>query len=425
MAGPVVSSNLHGPNGVVDVNCGRELLGGALVTGARITDVRAYLVENQSAGGDYHDRPDGHWIVDSAISTPMSAYPRYRRSRASFGINVMSSILVEIETDQGAVGVSAGQGGVPACYMIEEHFKRFLVDQDPRCVNLLWDQMFRASLYYGGSGLPLWAISAVDLALWDLLGHLRGEPVYQMIGGAVREEIPLYCTGVRPDLAQTAGFIGGKVPLPYGPGDRLEGLRRNCEIMQEHRGKVGPEFPLMVDCWMSLDVPYAIDLANALQDVRPYWIEEALPPYDVDGLAVLKQRVPWVRWASGEHEYTRYGFRKLIESRAVDVVQPDLMWCGGLTEMLRISALAASYDLPIVPHGSGVYGYHFGITQPHCSFMEYINPSPDCETFPPVFGDMFTDEIPPEDGRAKLSNAPGWGLKLNRAASSLVRPFHG
>jgi L-rhamnonate dehydratase len=353
----------------------------------------------------------------------MSGYPDYKQSRTSFGINVMKSIVVEIEASDGTIGISAGQGGAPACYIIEEHFKRFIVGQDPRNLNKIWDQMFLSSRYYGGKGLPLWAISAVDLALWDLIGILRQEPVYQMIGGAVRDEIELYCTGARPDLAKESGFIGGKMPIPHGPADRIEGLNANVDKFREMREKVGPNFHLMADCWMALDVPYAVDLAYALRELGVYWIEEALHPDDYDGYKLLKERAPWIRWTSGEHEYTRYGFRKLIESRSVDIIQPDVMWCGGLTELLRISAMAAAYDIPVVPHGSGPYSYHFVITQPHCPFCEYLNTSMDCQSFPPVFGDMFDNEPTQQNGKIKLNDNPGWGLTLNRKSLKMNRVF--
>ena len=388
-----------------------------------ITDVRAFVLEQTGAGGDYHDREKGHWLVDTLIATPMSAYPEYKQSRTSFGINVMNSIVVEVEASDGTVGISAGQGGAPACYMIEKHFKRFIVGQDPRKLNQFWDQMYRSSRYYGGKGVPLWAISAVDIALWDLLGLLRQEPVYQMIGGATRDQIELYCTGIRPDVAQKAGFIGGKMPLPHGPSDRVEGLNANVKQFRDMRERVGPDFLLMADCWMALDVPYAVDLAYALQEVGIYWLEEALLPDDFDGHKLLKERVPWMRWTTGEHEYTRYGFRKLIESRAIDILQPDVMWCGGLTELLRISAMAAAYDIPIVPHGSGAYSYHFVITQPHCPFCEYLNTSADCSEFPPVFGEMFINEQVPINGKIRPTDDPGWGLKLNRESLNLIRPY--
>ena len=105
----------------------------------------------------------------------------------------------------------------------------------------------------------------------------------------------------------------------------------------------------------------------------------------------------------------------------MDILQPDVMWCGGLTELLRISALAAAYDIPVVPHGSGAYSYHFVITQPHCPFCEYLNTSPDCLSFPAVFGNMFENEILPVNGRIRLTDEPGWGLRINRKELNLKR----
>lgn len=388
-----------------------------------IVDVRAFVLEQTGSGGDYHDREKGHWLVDTLIATPMSSYPEYKNSRTSFGINVMKSIVVEVEASDGTVGISAGQGGEPACYMIEKHFKRFLIGQDVHKLNQFWDQMYSASRYYGGKGIPLWAISAVDIALWDLLGLLRQEPVYQMIGGSTRDQIELYCTGMRPDIAQQEGFIGGKMPLAHGPSDRREGLKANVKQFQEMRERVGPDFLLMADCWMALDLSYAVELAYALRDLDLYWLEEVLHPDDFDGHKLLKDRVPWMRWTTGEHEYTRYGFRKLIESRSVDILQPDVMWCGGLTELLRISSMAAAYDIPVVPHGSGAYSYHFVVTQPHCPFCEYLNTSPDCKSFPPVFGKMFINEQVSINGKIRPTDDPGWGLKLNRESLNLIRPY--
>jgi len=394
-----------------------------MISQVKIVDIKAYVIDQAGSGGDYHDQEAGHWILDSKISTPMSTYSDFKNSRTSFGINVMKSIVVEVEASDGSIGVSTGQGGAPACYMIEQHFRRFIVGLDPRDINKAWDQMYRSSMYYGGKGLPMWAISVVDLALWDLLGQLRQEPVYKMIGGAVRDEIELYCTGIRPDVAKDAGFIGGKMPLPFAPVDRNKGLKANVEHFQKMRDKVGPDFWLMADCWMSLDVPYAVELANAMREVDLYWIEEALHPGDMDGHKLLKERAPSMRWTTGEHEYTRYGFRKLIETRSIDILQPDVTWCGGLTELLRISSMAAAYDIPVVPHGSGAYSYHFVITQPHCPFCEYLNTSPDCLSFPSVFGNLFENEILPVNGKIKLNNEPGFGMKLNRKDLNLNRVF--
>jgi len=388
-----------------------------------IVDVRAYLVEAAGAGGDYHARDKGHWLIDTLIANPMSGYPDYKASRTSWGIAVLGSVVVEIETKGGLVGVATGLGGPPACFLIEKHFRRFLVGADPRDVNRIWDQIYRSSMPYGRKGVTVAALSVVDLALWDLLGKLRDEPVYALIGGATRDAIALYCTGPRPDAYKAQGFWGGKVPLPYGPCDGPAGLKANVAFLASHRDKVGEDFPLMVDCYMSLDVPYAVALAEALKPLGIYWIEEPLPPDDFAGHRLLKERCPTVRWTTGEHEYTRYGFRTLIEGRAVDVLQPDVMWVGGLTEALRISAMAAAYDIPVVPHASGAYSYHFVYSQPQIPYSEYVNTSPAGDTIGPVFGTLFDGEDVPQDGKIRPSDRPGFGLTLRRDKVKLVRPY--
>ncbi len=134
---------------------------------------------------------------------------------------------------------------------------------------------------------------------------------------------------------------------------------------------------------------------------------------------------PGVRWTTGEHEYTRYGFRPLIESRSVDIVQPDVMWVGGLTELMRIAAMAAAYDIPVIPHGSGAYSYHFLATQPNVPFGEYINVSADGRELTPLFGAMFAGDPLPRNGTVVLGDAPGFGLTLNKAEVRLDRPFDG
>jgi L-rhamnonate dehydratase len=130
-----------------------------------IIDVRAFTVGGDGGGGDYHDRTKGHWLIGALIANPMSGYPEYKASRTSWGISVLGSIVVEIETQGGLVGVATGLGGPPACFLIESHFRRFLIGADPRDVNRNWDQLYRASLPYGRKGVTVAAISVVDLAL--------------------------------------------------------------------------------------------------------------------------------------------------------------------------------------------------------------------------------------------------------------------
>lgn len=387
----------------------------------KIADVRAYLVESAGNGGDYFQQGQGHWLIDTLIANPMSGYPQYRASRSSWGVGVLGSIVIEIETEGGVTGIATGFGGPPAAWLIEHHFKRFLIGQDARNINRIWDQLFRASMPYGRKGMPVATISVVDLALWDLVGKARGEPVYNLIGGLARDEISFYCTGPAPDAIKALGFWGAKVPLPHGHYDGPDGLRKNVAYLSAQRQKVGPDFPLMVDCYMSLTVPYAIELAEACKPLGIHWWEEVLHPDDVEGFRLLKQAHPTLKWTTGEHEYTRYGFRRLIEERTIDILQPDVMWVGGLTELLRIAAHAAAYDIPVIPHGSGPYSYHFIASQPNAPVCEYVAASADGRSIRPVFGSLFTGEDLPQNGRLKPSDAPGFGMEI--ADRGLLKHF--
>ncbi|KAL7422337.1 hypothetical protein Q5752_002983 [Cryptotrichosporon argae] len=380
-----------------------------------IVKLETFIPSAHGSGGDYHRQGGEHWIVQGNISCPMHKYDEYRRSRTSWGIGVLGSILVKLHASDGTVGYATGFGGPPACWLIEEHFARFIIGQDPRDTNKIWDMMFRASMFYGRKGLPLAALSVVDLALWDLVGKIRGEPIYKMIGGRTKRDIPLYLTGPRPDVAKKLGFWGSKVALPHGPPDGVDGIRRNVKYLKECKDAVGPDYPIQVDCYMSLDVPYTIELVRAAEkaglDIN--WWEECLHPDDFDGHLELHRALPHVKFTTGEHEYTKYGFRKLIENRAVAILQPDVMWLGGLTELIKVANMAAAYDIPVVPHGSGPYSFQAIMSFPNSDFCEYIANSPDGASIHPSFGNLFTNELLPLNGRVDLGDEPGWGLELN------------
>jgi L-rhamnonate dehydratase len=382
-----------------------------------IRALRVYMIDPKAGRGTYFEPGGGgHWLVDSLIANPMSGHAAYRGTRSSWGIGVLGSIVVEIETEAGVTGVATGSGGHPAAWIVRNHFARFLIGQDARNINLIWDQMYRASLPYGRKGLPIMAISAVDLALWDLVGKVRGEPVVNLIGGRVRDEITFYCTTPDPAAIKALDFWGAKVPLPHGPHDGDAGLQANLDFLARHRAAVGPGYPLMVDCYMALNVPYAIRLAELARPLNIRWWEEVLSPDDTDGYREIRRAHPDLTWTTAEHEYTRYGFRQLIAERLVDILQPDVMWVGGLTETLRIAAHAAAYDTQVVPHGSGPYSYHFIASQTGPAFCEYVAASADGRSIHPVFGDLFVGEPLPVQGRLTLSDAPGFGMELRDRA---------
>lgn len=388
----------------------------------KIVALRALVQEGTDQGADYHAKPDGHWINSTVIATPMSRHPEYQATRRSFGIDVLGTVLVEVEAADGTTGFAMTTGGVPAAYLIEKHFRRFVVGQPATNLEVMFDQMYHASLYYGRKGLALNAISAVDCAVWDLLGKLRQEPVWAMIGGQVRPRQPMYATGPRPDLAKRMGFIGGKLPLPYGPAHGEEGLRRNVELAARMREACGPDFFLAFDCWMALTPAYALRLIDELRPYRFRWIEECLPPDDYAGYRQLvAQRSHPIMIATGEHEYTRWGFENLLAT-GVDLIQPDIHWCGGLTELLKIKALASAKSRLCVLHASSVYSYHFAVASDATPFSEFLMMAPQADEVVPMFRPLFTDEPVPVDGHVTPGDAPGFGVTLNPALP-WTRPF--
>jgi len=391
----------------------------------KIRQVRAYIIKPGESGADYHHQGKGHWIIDSPIANPMSVHEQYKASRVSWGINALGTVVCEVELDNGLVGFGCSIGGEPACYIIENHLSRFVEQQDPRNVELIWDQMWRSTLPYGRKGLPIHAISCVDLALWDVLGKMRDEPVWALIGGKTKEKLPIYMTTSRPDLAKKMGFRAAKFPLPYGPADGEEGMKKNIQRVKEVRDSVGPDFPIMIDCYMSLTVPYAISLLKSLEPYNIYWFEEFLPPDDYDGYAQVKRATQGSKTmlTTGEHEYTRYGFRELISRRCADILQPDVNWVGGITEARKVVAMAAAYDIPVIPHGSSVFSYHLQTAFSNCPWGEFLNMSPKGDAIVPVFGNLFEDEPLPKDGYLQLDEKPGWGVTLNKKELDLHRPY--
>jgi L-rhamnonate dehydratase len=388
----------------------------------RIKAVRAFTV--RGGGADYHDQQGYHWI-DDHIATPMARYPEYRESRQSFGINVLGTLVVEIEASDGTIGFAATTGGEPAAYIVEKHLARFLEGAQVTEIEKIWDQMYFATQFYGRKGVVLNTISGVDLALWDLLAKVRKEPVYALLGGAVRDELQFYATGARPDLAKQMGFLGGKLPLQHGPAEGEEGLRKTLAKLEAMRNSVGDDFWLMLDCWMCLDLDTATRLAIRAHEYGLKWIEEALSPDDYWGYAALRRAVPaGMLVTTGEHEATRWGFRLLLEMGCCDIIQPDVGWCGGITELIKISALADAHGALMIPHGSSVYSYHFVVTRPNSPFAEFLMMAPEADRIVPMFSPMLLDEPVPTNGRLPVSalDRPGFGVRLNPELV-LARPY--
>jgi L-alanine-DL-glutamate epimerase-like enolase superfamily enzyme len=226
--------------------------------------------------------------------------------------------------------------------VVDRHLPKLLLGEDPFQLERLWDIMWRGTLYYGRKGAVVHAISAVDNALWDIVGKALHKPVYQLLGEVDRQRVPGYCTGNNIEQAVEFGFKKLKLALPYGPVDGEKGLDQNEQLVQRARRILGPDGEIMLDCWMALTESYTEQLAARLKPYRVYWMEECLMPDDYVGMRRLNAKVGSTRMATGEHEYTRYGFELLARHKAADIWQPDMNWCGGLTEMRWIDSLARS-----------------------------------------------------------------------------------
>jgi L-rhamnonate dehydratase len=351
---------------------------------------------------------NGSWLSEGMVANPMSSYPAYREKRSSW-FGAMTSAIVEIRTDSGhqGLGTMGGGKGNLAGPIIDGQFKDLLVGQNPFNIELLWEQMFRASQFYGRKGAVIEVISAIDLALWDLIGKAVGEPVYNLAGGKTKERISVYVTGNFTERHLSEGFRHVKLAVPYGPADGAEGLRKNVALVERTRALISPDGDIMLDCYMALDVPYAIRLAHAVAPYHVLWMEEPVPPDQPDAYRRIKDAVPEMLITGGEHEFTRYGFRDLIEKRAVDILQPDIYRAGGLSELKKIAAMASAYNLPVIPHGVGAPTYHFVISTANAPRAEFV------DIFPQGGKPLLKGEPWPRNGFIELGDAPGFGYELD------------
>ncbi len=359
---------------------------------------------------------DVSWATETLIANPMSIYPKYKEKRSSW-YGRQWAMVVEIKTDDDITGygyIGGAQRGSLAA--IEDQFKIFLQGADPFATELIWEQCFRASQYHGRKGAALSAISGIDIALWDVKGKALRKPVYELIGGKTKERVRAYATGIYTERHKEMGFRDVKIPVRYGPADGKEGLRKNEQDMKRTRELIGPDGDIMLDCYMALDVPYTIQLAKLAREYGVKWIEEPVLPDKVDSYRRIKDAVPDIMITGGEHEFTRYGFKELLEKRAVDLVQPDIYRAGGISELKKIAAMASAYDIPIIPHGIGAPTYHFVMATANSPMAEYW------DVYASGGEPVFSGEPTVSDGYIVFSDRPGLGYELNPKVLAGARP---
>jgi L-rhamnonate dehydratase len=358
------------------------------------------------------------WGVHAEVANPMSRYPHVKRHR-SMWMPPWEGAYVQVTAENGEYGL-APVWPARVLQPVIEHFNLQLVGQDCLAIERLADMMFRLTKPYGTPGLASYGISAVDVALWDLKGKLFNLPVYSLLGGPAREKIFCYCTGNDVDWYKELGFKAFKLACPYGPADGWDGIKKNEEFVAQAREIIGDQSELMLDCWMAFDVEYTVRLAEVLRPYRLKWMEECLVPEDIDGHVRLRERLPWQTLATGEHWYTHYIFQWAIQNKVVDILQPDLMWCGGVSTLQKITAAADSAGVSVILHGGGnsIYGQHVSIASPSVPWLECFVSTPIGAPLEESWG--VPGQAIPKDGYLVPSDAPGFGLEITEDA---IVPF--
>ncbi len=346
-------------------------------TDMKITAVRLVRTSPRKPAPAYTPAP-GSWSTGEVeVASPMSVYSEYKPKRSLFMASdpAMGGFTVEIATDKGLKGY--GHGGPAGGMIVEKHLAKLLINENPFNTERIWDILWRSTMYYGRAGAVINAISGVDLALWDIAGKAFGVPVYRLLGGETKPRIPAYCTGNDVEQHIEYGFKRLKLAMPHGPADGKEGMRKNVELVKRTRELLGPDGDIMLDCWMAWTERYTLEMAELVEPYKVYWMEECLQPHDYEGFGRLNAAIKSTRIVTGEHEYTRYGFRRLLEHNSASIWQPDVNWCGGMTELRRIGALAAAYDIPVIPHGGGLSeAVHFIMATTNSPWAEMFMPPP-------------------------------------------------
>jgi L-rhamnonate dehydratase len=353
------------------------------------------------------------WRQLSPIGLPMNKYPEFPpevpwKSPGIGGRRVWCQVIAE----DGTWGLGATSFGEPVAALIDYHFAPLLTGRDCFATELLNDMMWRSTKRHGSVGLSAFAQSAVDLALWDLKGKLLGQPVWRLLGGPCRDRIRCYATGDDLDWFLELGFTAFKITNPAHYEMGIEGINLVEERVARARAIVGPKAELMINPVMAYDVEFTVRLAERLRPYELRWLEEPLFPEDLEGHIQLRQAIPWMPLATGEDHHTRVPFRQLVEHRCVDVVQPDLHWCGGMSEALRIYYIAEAAGIKTCPHGGAgsAYGQHLLYALPECPLGEAN------VTAPPGVPLEEVNRIPgvpvPKEGYLVPSDAPGFGLEV-------------
>ena len=350
--------------------------------------------------------------------SPMMGYSEF--SKADWSAPWGRTACV-VTAEDGTWGLGITTNSAPVNSIINDQFAPILIGQNCMATEKAWDMMQRATTAYGNVGLASYAISAVDNALWDLKGKLLGRPVYELLGGPQKDKIFCYASNTDTsfgvansiDWFLELGFKAVKLFLPHGPNEGIEGLNKNVELVARTREQIGDDVELMLDAWISLNTEYVVRLSEALKPYRLKWLEDYLPPYDMDSYIKVRQRIPHQILATGEHWHTIHPFALAAGQGIVDIMQPDVAWVGGITAIVRICHIAEAHGLTVIVHGgmNYPYGQHLSYAMPAIAWGERSEGvSPPGVPLEEMIVLPGTPAI--KDGYLTPSDAPGFGLEI-------------
>jgi L-rhamnonate dehydratase len=332
-------------------------------------------------------------------------------------------LVVEVFTDAGYVGIgNAALAPQVTKQVIDLHLTPLLIGLDAWDSEFLWQLMYRKTMAFGRKGIGMVAISAIDIALWDIRGKAAKQPVYRLLGGRTKQRIPVYASRLYstslPELVaeaksyKDAGYKAVKMRFGWGPADGAAGMQQNVALVRTVRETIGDNVDLMAEAYMGWTLDYSKRMLPLLEPFNLRWLEEPVIPDDIRGYAELRSRGR-IPIAGGEHEFTLFGFRDLLEARAVDYIQFDTNRVGGITQAQKISALAEAYSIPVIPHAGQMHNYQVVMANLNSPMAEYF-PMVDVEVGNELFWYIFEGEPKAKDGFIELDeHTPGLGLSIN------------
>jgi D-galactarolactone cycloisomerase len=361
-------------------------------------------------------------VLEAALSKPF-AY-----SRAWY--DTRTAMLVEIETDVGLTGWGECYGPARMTAAVVQSMASWLIGENPLRTDFLWQSIYARLRDHGQKGVVVEGLSGVDIALWDIKGKRFGVPVYQLLGGAFRTEVQAYATGLyrqksgdplRYLAEEAAGYVaeGFKaVKLKVGFG-----VEEDAAVTRAVRLAIGADVALMVDANHAYDAVSAIRLGRKIEEYDIGWFEEPVPPEDLAGYRAVKAALT-IPIAGGECEFTRFGFRELLVSHAVDIIQPDTCAAGGLSECKKIADMAEAFGVRYNPHvwGTGIAiaaSLHLlaGVPTHTPTSLAPLQPMLEFDrTEHPIRQAILTRPIEHVGGMVRVPDGPGLGIEVNREA---------